>query len=78
MAITVKELMDKLKEFPEDTPVVLGCRPDGNYCTFIADTDIDEIDCDKMSIKTHQYVGSGNYKTTEETRDTVIIWGDEM
>ena len=39
--MTVKELKERLAEFPDDMEVVVSAEPNGNYCNFLADIDED-------------------------------------
>ena len=39
--MTVKELKERLAEFPDDMKVVVSAEPNGNYCNFRADIDED-------------------------------------
>ena len=41
MKMTVKELKERLAEFPDDMEVVVSAEPNGNYCNFLADIDED-------------------------------------
>ena len=39
--MTVKELKERLAEFPDDMKVVVSAEPNGNYYNFLADIDED-------------------------------------
>ena len=41
MKMTVKELKERLAEFPDDMKVVVSTEPNGNYYNFLADIDED-------------------------------------
>lgn len=71
--LTVKELREKLANFPDDMEVVFACAPSGNYCNFTARPDADCITTDSFAIEEYN-----NGTTSFVTKERVIIGCDEV
>lgn len=74
--LTVKELINKLGQYPDDMPVIVHAVPDGNYPNFSAE--IDEIYDTEQTVKSTTYLGGGDYRVNEEVRKVVALDANEF
>ena len=69
--LTAKKLIDILRNYPEDMPVIVHTVPDGNYPNFSAE--IDEVYDTEQTVKSTTYLGNGDYRVNEEVRKVIVI-----